>query len=220
MSEPYYSDESVTLFHGDCLEVDEWLAADVLVTDPPYGIDYRSHTMYRSPRLRGQARVDRSSIASDDDASVRDATLARWGSGPAAIFGSWRIPRPLGTRHRLIWHKQGRTPGPVTAPFYPVDEEIYIIGSWHTSPPVPNVMTTREARHLEPGRWGHPTPKPVQLMERLITKCPPGVIADPFAGSGSTLVAARNLGRRAIGVELEERYCEIIARRLSQGVLL
>src|SRR5579875_2663729 len=110
---PYYEDDGITIYHGDCREITEWLSADVMVTDPPYGMAFVSS------------------------------------------------------------------------------------------------RTTRK----------RPIPKPIDLMERLIFAAPPGTITDPFMGSGSTLVAAKNLSRRAIGVEVEERYCEIAARRLSQGVL-
>lgn len=213
---PYYADDLVTLYLGDSREVDEWLAADVLVTDPPYGIKWREGGLHSQRSTRSTAAQ---SIKGDESTAARDSVLAAWGEKPAVVFGSWREPRPPRCTHRLIWHKAGRSPGVAPAAWFPNDEEIYLIGSGWLGSPTPTVITTTEARHMQPTLIGHPTPKPIGLMSRLIEKSPAGTIADPFAGSGSTLIAAKQLGRKAIGVELEERYCEIAARRLSQDVL-
>lgn len=70
--------------------------------------------------------------------------------------------------------------------------------------------------HGDETKYGHPTPKPVGLLMELIRRCPDGVVVDPFAGSGATLMACRKLGRRCIGVELEERYCEGAVKRLTE----
>jgi site-specific DNA-methyltransferase (adenine-specific) len=213
MSHPYYQDEWVTLYHGDCLETTEWLAADVLVTDPPYGVAWKSGTMSNA------TVAIQETIANDQDVDARDKALALWGDRPAIVFGSWKIARPANTRHRLIWHKAANIPGMRSNPWFSADEEIYVLGTGFTGKPEQNVLVTHDRRdgaYGEVAKLGHPTPKPVYLMERLIAKSPEGVIADPFAGSGATLLAARNLGRKVIGVELEERYCEGIAKRLSQ----
>lgn len=142
------------------------------------------------------------------------------------MFGTWRVPAPAGERARLIWSK-GLTPGmgDLSIPWGTSHEDIHLGGTgWdHASTghkrasSVITAASNAGGLHGEANQFGHPTPKPVPLMEYLIERCPPGVIADPFAGSGATLVAARNLGRKAIGVELEERYCEVIAKRLAQG---
>jgi DNA modification methylase len=211
----YYQDDLVTLYHGDCLIETAWLEADVLVTDPPYGIAWKGTSNYDGS---GNSSKWKDGIANDENIEIRDSALQAWGRKPAVVFGSWRMPRPEKTQHLLIWWKRGQAPGPANAPFMVQHEEIYILGHGFksTSPPMRSVIESKEARSVEVARIGHPTPKPVGLMETLIERCPVGTIADSFAGSGATLIAARNLGRKAIGVELEERYCEIIATRLSQ----
>ena len=209
--------DGIDLYLGDCRDVLPALpVADVCVTDPPYGIEWAAGRLHFNRMVRSTASP---SIIGDGDTTVRDTVLCIWGSRPSVVFGTWRQSRPERTGHRLIWHKASKKPGVSPHPWFLADEEIYLLGGGWQGPPRGSVITTHEMREREPGRWGHPTPKPISLMETLIEKCPPGVIADPFAGSGSTLVAARNLGRRAIGVEIEERYCEIIAARLAQDCL-
>ena len=212
---PYYEDESVTLYHGDCREVTAWLAADVLVTDPPYGMAYSGF----GGRGYWNDASKHAPIQGDADTSARDSALEAWGARPALVFGTWRSERPSQTRQVLIWDKSHNGPGmgALDLPWGPSHEDIYVLGSGFKGKRETSVLTVTPYNSQSGNRPNHPTPKPLVLMERLIEKCPPGTIADPFAGSGSTLVAARQLGRKAIGVEFEERYCEVIATRLSQG---
>lgn len=224
VTEPYYQDEQVTLYHGDCLEIDTWLGADVLVTDPPYGRNWKSGSGLTNAWGRGLGSKPHGGIAGDKDSSTRDAALQRWGYRHAIVFGDLLVRQPAGSVQALIYAKaadagvKGARGG-----FRRDAEAIYLIGPW------PAAIGGRSSV-LRSGSWvagptspayryGHPHSKPVDLLEQLVISCPSGVIADPFAGSGSTLVAARNLGRKAIGVEVEERYCEIVARRLDQMAL-
>lgn len=212
--EPYYADESVTLWHGDCTGIAAWQAdADALVTDPPYGIAYCSNW--------GSGTLARS-IAGDADTSVRDAALACWQqydeNRPALVFGTWRRKRPYGTHTRLIWDTGGALGmGDLSVPWKPSDQEIYVLGKGFTGRRTNNVLTFPPVQSMAKNGRLHPHEKPIPLLRELIRKCPPGVIADPFAGSGSTLVAARLEGRRAVGVEIDEAYCELIAQRLQRG---
>ena len=226
----YYQDEHVTLFHGDCLaEHQEWLTADVLVTDPPYGMSYSGFGGRKGEPSRARGKHN---IAGDSTTEARDKALAAWGDGPAVVFGKWTQPRPPATKQRLIWDKRPcGFLGDVGSPWASTEEEVYILGTWPAVAPggrrreggVParegNILGFPTLNSMSAERPEHPTPKPVPLMEHLVGKCPPGVVADPFAGSGATLIAARNLGRKSIGVELEEKYCEIIATRLDQQVI-
>lgn len=221
MAVPYYADDLVTLYHGDFRNVAEWLTADVLVTDPPYGRNWRQGRL----KTRRQANDAHGGIQGDATTAVRDAALTLWGSRVAIVFGDFMLAPPTGTKLVGVYRKPSNagTRGAIGG-WRRDAEAIYWLGPWPTGlggrSSILATATPSQGNPSSPqGKYGHPHAKPLDVMEQLIDACPPGVIADPFAGSGSTLVAARNLGRRAIGVELEEKHCRKIAQRLSQGAL-
>jgi hypothetical protein len=219
LPELYYSDEHVQLYLGDCRDIPEWTTAGILVTDPPFGIGW----CRGENRKRASRRHD--GIVGDTDTTTRDTALRAMSGKPGVVFGSPYAPYPADLRQVLIWRKPpdagvvGSTTG-----FRRDIELIFLTGPWlRRNARCSSVLTSRITNIGSPsspaGRTGHPHTKPLDLMEMLLDACPPGIIADPFAGSGTTLLAAKRLGRRAIGVEIEERYCETIACRLDQGVL-
>jgi DNA modification methylase len=206
---PYYADSLVRLYLGDCREITEWLSADMLVTDPPYGMGYEP-----TRRSTGSKRWGGERVTGDADPFDPSHLLAM---PRAVLFGAnWYADRLPASGGWLVWDK---TPRGEKAGFTASHAEL----AWTNV--ATRVTTFRlqwggEARNGE-GPSLHPTQKPIGLLRSIIGRFsdPGDVIADPYAGSGSTLIAARDAGRRAIGVEIEERYCEIIARRLAQDSL-
>ena len=210
----YYSDDLVQLYHGDAIEVVAWLEADVLITDPPYGSQTLAGSYGRRNGKNGRT------IANDATSETRDAALSMWGSvRPVACFGTPRLPEPPGEWvDRLVWDK--REPGINGGPWRYTHESIFVRGQgWVRTGPSAFSIISVPSGNGSPEKADHVHAKPLPLMSRLLEAAPPGTIADPFAGSGSTLVAAKFHGRRAIGVELDEAHCETAAKRLSQDTL-
>ena len=176
-------------------------------------------------RSKAAGRYAQPGIAGDEDTALRDAVLSLWGNRRVIVFGDPLIDRPAGTKQVLGYRKPAGSGSKGTfAGFLRDLELIYLVGPWTAGLNGRTSVLASGASNIGgpagmAGRYGHPHAKPVDVMETLIEACPAGTIADPTAGAGSTLVAARNLGRPAIGIELEERYCERAALRLSQMVL-
>lgn len=199
------------LYLGDCAEILPSLTGvDSIVSDPPYGIDYQSG--HATDDLWGEDRT----IVQDKDTAARDLVVA-WSAGrPTLLFGSWKRPRPVGTKMVLVWDKGGALGmGDLSIPWKPDHEEIYVLGSGFIGArdsgsvlPCPPVQSMAKNGRL------HPTQKPVPLMERLIRKVP-GVVLDPFMGSGSTGVACARLGRRFIGIEAKRSFFDIACKRID-----
>jgi DNA modification methylase len=213
---PYYQDELVTLYLGDCLTADEWLAADVLVTDPPYGSESISPAGYGRRGGNGRTGNETFKIANDQTTEARDTALGLWGDRPRLVFATPRMPEPPGEwTDRLVWDK--REPGLNGGPWRYTHELIFVGGAgWVRQSASSFSILSFPSGNGTYEKTLHAHAKPVQLMQSLILSAPPGVIAEPFAGSGSTLVAARNLGRPVVAFEIEERHCRSIVNRLAQ----
>lgn len=219
----YYQDDFATLYLGDCLTQTAWLDADVLCTDPPYGRGWVSGSGMTNSLGYGRGSSAHGGIANDHSTEARDAALEAWGERPAVVFGDLLISPPVGAVQCLIYAKAADAGiKGARAGFRRDAEAIYLTGAWPVGVDGRSSVLRSSSWVAGPTspsfRYGHPHAKPLDLLEQLLTIAH-GTIADPFAGSGSTLVAAKALGRKAIGVELEEKYCEIAARRLSQDVL-
>lgn len=209
---PYYQDDLVTIYHGDCREVLPLVAggASVVVTDPPYGMRYQ-HGFRKGGIAYGNDGV---SIVGDHE-PFDPAHLLALGL-PTVLFGANHYADRLpASRGWLVWDKRDGD-GPTDQS----DAEL----AWTNVLSVVRAFSARwrgamrEGREQIEGRV-HVNQKPVALMAWVLGFVPEGTVLDPYCGSGSTLVAAKDMGRRAIGIEIEERYCEIAARRCSQEVL-
>jgi len=190
---PYYEHAGITIYHGDCRDILPHVTADVVVTDPPYGM--------------GKAAWDVSIVPVDSWLPTARRI------GPVLLFcgnvGARDYPFADWT---VAWVRAGSVQRNGALRGFSNWEPILTYGLASLSNDVvacPNFPDTDD----------HPTPKPTALMRKVLALCPTGTILDPFMGSGTTLVAAKQLGRKAIGIEIEERYCEIAVKRLAQEVL-
>ena len=235
---PYYQDDAVTIYHGDTLDVlaELSIAVDAVVTDPPYASGARTEAQKSSSgaMIRNQ-RWAAKPIENDQMTTIGFVWLMRAvgmavrpmlpDGGSFLSFIDWRQwPNLVGALETCNYRVQGMVVW---------DKGHFGLGNGfraqhelvcHASKGVPNIVDRGVGNVLKWPRvepTDHPSPKPEPLMQQLIEVVtePGALVLDPFMGSGTTLRAAKNIGRRAIGIEFEEAYCEIAAKRCAQEVL-
>lgn len=207
MIKPYFQDDDVTIYHGDCREILPQLdvKVDLVLTDPPYGIgkDGQKQSTGGHGGRKGydflgwdNTRPDKSTF--DLILNTGDNCII-WGGNYFADLlppkGKW-----------LVWDKGQR--------INQSDGEL----AWTTYDGALRIITLNRIE-LMLDNADHPTQKPLKLMTWCITQTEAQTILDPFLGSGTTAVAAKILGRKCIGIEIEEKYCEIAVKRLAQSVM-
>ena len=203
---PYYHDPDagMTIYHGDCRDILPHLEpVDLVLTDPPYGIA----SIWKGGSNHGWGKATAEAGLRNEWDKPLDQSFARslcFIAPKAIIWGGNYYEFPP-RRGWLVWNKPERN-------FTLAEAEL----AWTN---IDGVIRVFDCPRSDIGRQ-HPTQKPLKLMKWCIEKVPDAqIILDPFMGSGTTLVAAKQLGRKAVGIEIEERYCEIAVERLKQGVL-
>ena len=201
--EPYYQDDSVTIYNADCRQVLPFLPKfDLLLTDPPYGIDAGNMNLgvYASSRLeRGDWDQVKPDCQTIDMVRSKGVMQIIWGGNYFSLPPS---------RKFFVWDKTSEMQGRSFA-----ESEI----AWCNWDGVSRIFRYSPTRMKKI----HKTQKPLGLIQWCIQQAGDTVrtILDPFMGSGTTLVAAKLEGRKVVGIELNEKYCEAAVKRLQQGVL-
>lgn len=228
--EPYYRDSrsGIVIYHGDCRDILPRLQpVDLLLSDPPYGISYETNR-------RAKHDKKRSAVAND---TTLDVVRQAWPLAMSLLANdrhwyAFATVKPetmheaievfAGAKQTLVWDKGDRgTVGDLEAGFAECCEAIFY-GMKGRRP-----LIGKRPRSVIRHDWSstmdpvHPTVKPIPLLQKLVlwSTNEGETVLDPFMGSGTTLRAAKDVGRKAIGIELEERYCEVAANRLRQEVL-
>lgn len=244
---PYYEDDAVTIYHGRCEEVLPTLdPVDIVVTSPPYNMGLvpggNGRGMYRPGASNKAGRFRAGYDGENDDALPYDEYCAWqrnilrqcWDLARLAVFynhrtrvehGKLRLPLDmdfggLPLRQIITWDRG--TGIDVTLRHFCTAQEwvlLFAKPEFKLTDHSASGMSDVWRLGMEKGKTGHPAPFPVSLPARCIQATGASTVLDPFMGSGSTLRAAKDLGRRAIGIEKTERYCEIAVKRLGQEVL-
>jgi DNA modification methylase len=210
---PYYDKDGITIYHGDCRDILPSLEpVDLVLTDPPYGIGEAAG----KNKSRGALATakDYGNDAWDDAPITQDLMACVLAAGSTQIiFGGNYYDLPP-TSCWLIWDKEngGNDFADCEMAWTNMSKAARLL-RWRWHGMLQGDMKAKEYRY-------HPTQKPVPVMRWCLEQAGSAMtILDPFMGSGTTLRAAKDLGRKAIGIEIEERYCEIAAQRLAQEVL-
>lgn len=238
MREPYYEDAQATIYHGDALDVlaEMEISVDAVVTDPPYASGSRTEASKSSSgaMLRAGRFSDR-----PIDLDQMTTTGFVWLMRAVGLGCRSMLPEGGSFLSFIDWRQWPNLVGALETCNYRIqgmivwDKGHFGLGNGfraqhelvcHASKGVPRIYDKGCGNVLHAGRVepvDHPSPKPVGLMSRLIEVVTPpaGLVLDPFMGSGTTIRAASDVGRRCIGIESEEPYCEIAALRLAQTSL-